>query len=180
MSYSVSMIRVSGRATQYWQTLGPVARVYHILRCYAEVSRHMKIQFARTNGRVRDNCRAIAATLAVILLATGVIAARSSGQSAASGKPAAERAIYHQLFQCRVEFAAEFQGIVIHARDLDRANPRADPSLAVHARNLLDTVMEPGVRSLTQEVAQCILLLLPSGRASMGPSGRRSLPSPRP
>ena len=37
----------------------------------------------------------------------------------------------------------------------------------MHAANLLDTYMEPGDRSLTQEVEQCILLLLPSGRATL-------------
>jgi AraC-like DNA-binding protein len=37
----------------------------------------------------------------------------------------------------------------------------------MHAANLLDTIMTPGERSLTQEVEQCILLLLPTGRASL-------------
>ena len=80
--------------------------------------------------------------------------------------PAAERGIYHQLFRCSIEFDSDFQGIVINARDLDRDNPRADAALAMHARNLVDTVMEPGDRNLSEEVEQCILLLLPSGRAS--------------
>lgn len=81
--------------------------------------------------------------------------------------PAGERAVYHQLFRCRIEFDADFQGLVIAAADLDRQNPRADPALAAHAENLLDTFMEPGLRSLPQEVEQCILLLLPSGRANL-------------
>jgi AraC-like DNA-binding protein len=81
--------------------------------------------------------------------------------------PPGERAIYHQLFRCRIEYDADFQGLVVNSGDLDRRNPRADPALAAHAANLIDTIMEPGQRSLTQEVEQCILLLLPSGRASL-------------
>ena len=84
-----------------------------------------------------------------------------------SAPAASERGIYHRLFHCRIDFDAEFQGLVVHASDLDRRNPRADEALALHAANLLDTFMEPGDRSLTQEVEQCILLLLPSGRATL-------------
>lgn len=84
-----------------------------------------------------------------------------------SPPPPGERGIYHQIFRCRIEFDSEFQGIVLDANDLDRENPRADPALAGHARELLETIMEPGERNLAQEVEQCILLLLPSGRATV-------------
>jgi AraC-like DNA-binding protein len=79
----------------------------------------------------------------------------------------AEHGIYRQIFRCRIEFDASFQGLVIAAADLDRHNPRADPALAAHAASLIETIMEPGQRSLSQEVEQCILLLLPSGRANL-------------
>jgi AraC-like DNA-binding protein len=81
--------------------------------------------------------------------------------------PASERGIYHRLFRCRIEFDADFQGLVIDAADLERPNLRADPALAAHAASLIDTIMELGPRSLVQEVEQCILLLLPSGRATL-------------
>jgi AraC-like DNA-binding protein len=81
--------------------------------------------------------------------------------------PAQDREVYRRLFQCPISFSAEFNGIVLNANDLDRRNPRADVALAVHARSLLDSVMFNDVRTIVQEVEQTILLLLPSGRASI-------------
>ena len=75
--------------------------------------------------------------------------------------------VYRQLFRCRLAFACEFNGIVLNAADLDRPSPRADPALARHAGTLIGSVMEPEPRTLTQEVEQSILLLLPTGRVSI-------------
>jgi AraC-like DNA-binding protein len=78
-----------------------------------------------------------------------------------------DREVYYRLFRCRVDFGGEFDGIVISESDLDLPNPHADAALALHARNLLETIMEPSALTTMQEVEQSILLLLPSGRASI-------------
>ncbi|MEQ1724316.1 MAG: AraC family transcriptional regulator [Sphingopyxis sp.] len=81
--------------------------------------------------------------------------------------PVIEMPIYRRLFGCRPEFNSEFNGIIIHPRDLDRPNQRADPALAEHARMLIETVMSPERHSVAQQVEQSILLLLPAGFANI-------------
>lgn len=81
--------------------------------------------------------------------------------------PPAELPIYARLFRCRPEFDCEFNGLVIKSSELDRRNTRADDQLALHARQLLESVMSPTVRTTSQDVEQLIKLLLPSGRASV-------------
>ena len=84
---------------------------------------------------------------------------------AAPGPPDLD--VYRRLFRCRLAFDCEFNGLVLNAADLDRANPRADPALAMHADALIGTIMTPVPRTLVQEVEQSILLLLPTGRVSI-------------
>jgi AraC-like DNA-binding protein len=75
--------------------------------------------------------------------------------------------IYRRMFACPSEFDAEFEGIVLDRAMLDRANPRADPALAMHASSLVGATLETGERSIVQEVEQSIMLTLPEGRASI-------------
>jgi AraC-like DNA-binding protein len=82
--------------------------------------------------------------------------------------PVAERPVFHRLFSCPLEFNADFEGILLNNSDLDLPNPRADPALAAHARNLVAAIIDPGERSVVQEVEQAIQIMLPSGRASVG------------
>jgi len=82
--------------------------------------------------------------------------------------PVAERPVFHRLFSCPLEFNADFEGILLNSSDLDLPNPRADPALAAHARNLVAAIIDPGERSVVQEVEQAIQVMLPSGRASVG------------
>jgi AraC-like DNA-binding protein len=84
-----------------------------------------------------------------------------------SAPPVSDMAIYWRLFGCKPEFDTEFNGIVIHPRDLDKSNRRADPALAEHARKLIETVMCPERHSITQQVERSILLLMPSGLATI-------------
>jgi hypothetical protein len=85
--------------------------------------------------------------------------------------PDAELPIFRRLFRCRAEFNSEFNGIVLAKGDLDRRNHRADTALAEHARRLLESTMSPERHSLSQQVEQSILLLLPSGRATIQTCG---------
>lgn len=83
------------------------------------------------------------------------------------GPPPAELPIYGRVFGCRPQFNAEFNGIVVARGDLDRPNAKADDQLAHHARQLLESVMSPALRTRAEDVEQLIKLLLPSGRASI-------------
>lgn len=78
-----------------------------------------------------------------------------------------ERDVYRRVFRCDVEFGSELNGLVVRANDLDRRNPRSDPALALHAQRLLETVMDTREKSLADEVEETIIILLPTGRASI-------------
>ena len=79
-----------------------------------------------------------------------------------------DRGIYDRLFDCPVEFGADFDGLVVDKPDLDRENPRSDPALASHARQLVAAMINPGARTVVEEVEQSIRLLMPLGRATIG------------
>jgi len=81
--------------------------------------------------------------------------------------PPSERQVYQRLFSCPVEFNSEHEGILLNGADLDRSNPRPNPALAEHARNLVNAMIDPGERSIVQEAEQAIQLLMPAGRASI-------------
>ena len=81
--------------------------------------------------------------------------------------PAADRKVYKQLFSCPVEFGSEFDGILIASSTLDMPNPRSEPALASHARKLIGTMVDPGERTIVEEVEQAILVLMPAGRATI-------------
>ena len=82
--------------------------------------------------------------------------------------PLEEMRVFQRMFSSPIEFNAEFEGILLNRSDLDLPNPRSDPALAQHARNLVNAIIDPGERSIVQEVEQAIQILLPSGRASIG------------
>jgi AraC-like DNA-binding protein len=79
----------------------------------------------------------------------------------------ADRRIYDRLFDCPLEFGSDFDGVVVTKADLDRQNPRSDPALARHARQLVAAMIDPGARTIEEEVEQSIRLLMPLGRASI-------------
>lgn len=81
---------------------------------------------------------------------------------------ASARPLYERLFDCPMQFGSDFHGIVIESKDLDRTLPRADAALADHARELVNAVMSPSQRSISEEVEQSIRLLMPMGRATIG------------
>jgi len=80
---------------------------------------------------------------------------------------ARDREIYRRMFACPLEFGAEFDGIVLKRSDLDLRNPRANTSMALHARSLVNAMMDSDELSIVQEVEQSIMLGLPAGRASI-------------
>jgi AraC-like DNA-binding protein len=81
--------------------------------------------------------------------------------------PGSDRKVYKDLFACPVEFGSEFDGILIANSTLDMPNPRSEPALASHARKLIGTMVDPGERTIVEEVEQAILVLMPAGRAAI-------------
>lgn len=75
--------------------------------------------------------------------------------------------VHHRVLGRRVEFNADFNGIVCASTDLDVRNPFADPAMARYAQQLLDASAKPQRPTLLEEVRRAILLLLPSGRCSI-------------
>lgn len=74
--------------------------------------------------------------------------------------------VHQRLFACRVQFDAEFNGIVCKAADLNEANPLADMALARYAQTSVDAQIRARDASTGQQVRRVIYLLLPSGRAT--------------
>jgi AraC-like DNA-binding protein len=79
-----------------------------------------------------------------------------------------DRAIYDRLFDSSLQFGSDFDGIVVSRANLDHQNPRSDPALARHARQLVSAMIDPGLRTIAEETEQSIRLLMPAGRASIG------------
>ncbi|NHO65723.1 AraC family transcriptional regulator [Aestuariicella hydrocarbonica] len=75
--------------------------------------------------------------------------------------------LHKRMFGAKVEFGAEFNGIVCASADLDCPNPQADPAMARYAELLLSSLQREEALSVAEEVRQAIYLLLPMGRASI-------------
>jgi hypothetical protein len=82
-----------------------------------------------------------------------------------------DRTEHDRLFGCRVEFGHAFNGIVCSRRDLDIANPTADPGLARMARQMLDAYPQQGSDKLTVQVRQLVVSLIIAGAASRSSHG---------
>ncbi len=80
---------------------------------------------------------------------------------------AADLALFRRLFRCDLQFDAEFNALVIPAADLDRPGALADAGMARHARALLGEVGQGAEGGTAEAVEGLILLLLPSGRATI-------------
>lgn len=74
---------------------------------------------------------------------------------------------HRRVFGNGVEFCSAASGIAMLTRDLDRANPQANPALALHARQFVEAQSRPESTTLSGEVRQAIILLLPSGKATL-------------
>ena len=79
----------------------------------------------------------------------------------------ADRQDYRRVFQCKLVFDAEFNGIVCNTSDLDLPNPKADPTLANYARTFMESVAAAHEQSVVFDVRKAIYLLMPMGRATV-------------
>jgi len=80
----------------------------------------------------------------------------------------ADTGTHRRVFQCRVEFDAEFDGVVSRSTLLDLPNPIADPAMARNAERLLSLVRtsEPE-RTAAERARRAIYLLIHSGNATI-------------
>src|SRR4029078_7699443 len=80
--------------------------------------------------------------------------------------PPRNRRYYRTFFRCNVTFNAEFNAILLDARDLDRPIPNAHPLIAHYLRQRVEAIK---TRSSTwdDKVAELVRSLLPAGDCSI-------------
>lgn len=82
--------------------------------------------------------------------------------------PPDELAVHQRIFQCPLDFRADFNGFTCSAESLDAPNPAAQSILAQHARRYLDMLApETDDGSIVTRARRSLDLLLPAGRASL-------------
>jgi len=74
---------------------------------------------------------------------------------------------WRRAYAVPIEFDATFNGLSSTAEAMARANPNADATMARHARQLLNLVHVESVDTMVDRVRRSIILLLPSGRATI-------------
>jgi AraC-like DNA-binding protein len=84
----------------------------------------------------------------------------------AHGRPRGSTA-HRRIFGGRIEFDHDFSGIVCLSRDLDRANPMADPSFRRYVQQYLHLIDQPRSATTAEQVRQMMFGLLPAGRCSL-------------
>jgi len=84
-----------------------------------------------------------------------------------SHDPPVDRSEYDRLFACRVEFGHAFNGIVCARRDLDVANPNADPGIAKLALQMLESYPKEDRDKLSGQVRRLVVNLLGTGACNI-------------
>jgi len=75
----------------------------------------------------------------------------------------ADRTVHERVFGRNVEFGHDFNGIVCARRDLEVANPNADPGIARMARRMLDAAPVGRAADTPAQVRELVVMLLSSG-----------------
>lgn len=79
----------------------------------------------------------------------------------------ADRSVHERVFGRNVEFGHVFNGIVFARKDLDVANPNADPEMARYARKLVEASHGHDQGGDAGEVRKLVIQLLDSGRCTV-------------
>jgi AraC-like DNA-binding protein len=79
----------------------------------------------------------------------------------------ADLTVHKRLFGLTPTFNSEFNGIVLHVRELDRNNPAADPVMAQYAKQLIEAMPGVSTPSIANEVRKALYLLVPLQRATV-------------
>jgi len=75
--------------------------------------------------------------------------------------------VHKRIFRCKLQFDADFNGLVCHTSDMDLPVPVADPVMARYAQSFLEAIPGGNTSSVVLEVRKSIYLLLPMGRANI-------------
>ena len=87
---------------------------------------------------------------------------------------------WQRFFAAPIEFAAACNGFSCSREALLVANPRADATMALHARRLLGFVpLDAGPKPASERVRRAIATLLPAGRATLEQVAAQMAISPR-
>lgn len=78
----------------------------------------------------------------------------------------ADRSVHARVFGCTVEFGHDFNGIVIVRRDLDVANPNADPGMARYAQRMLEADHGRETTHAAAQVREIVMRTLGTGRCT--------------
>ena len=81
--------------------------------------------------------------------------------------PIPDLQVHKRIFNCKLEFGADFNGIVCPSTDLDAPNPTADPAMAKYAEAYISSLPGAKQQPFAQEVRQAIYLFLPMGHANI-------------
>lgn len=75
--------------------------------------------------------------------------------------------VHRRVFRCKLNFGSDFNGFTCPIESLDYPNPTADPSLAQIAERYVGSLPAKSEHSITQDTRKMIVLLLPTGRATI-------------
>jgi AraC-like DNA-binding protein len=78
-----------------------------------------------------------------------------------------DMAVHRRVFDVRVRFDSNIDGIVCRAAKLDDPLPNYDPETARYLRKLLDVIDTQPAQSAPKKVRQLVWALLPTGRCSL-------------
>ena len=81
--------------------------------------------------------------------------------------PPPDLTVHRRLFGSICEFGSDFNGLTCGRADLDAPNPSADPAMAQFAERYIQTLPHADRRSMSQDVAKALYLLLPLGAGSI-------------
>lgn len=81
--------------------------------------------------------------------------------------PPRDPGLHFRMFGYAVDFGQDFNGLVCTTRDMDAANPLADPVMARYARQLLEATAGAARMSAVDSVRHILVVLLPSGQCSI-------------
>ena len=79
----------------------------------------------------------------------------------------ADRSVHERIFGRIVEFGHDFNGIVWRGKDLDVANPDADPVAARYARRLVETALHHKPSDAASQVRALVVAQLAKGHAGI-------------
>jgi AraC-like DNA-binding protein len=81
--------------------------------------------------------------------------------------PPSDLSVHRRVFDTRLQFNSNIDGIICRAANLDDPLPNYDPETARYLDKLLGTLTTEPIQSVTERVRQLIWGLLPTGRCSL-------------